>query len=321
LKNIGVLTSGGDSPGMNAAIRAVVRYGIYHGMNVFGIEEGYKGLMEGKVSKMEVSSVANIIHRGGTILRSARSDEFMTEGGQKKALNILKSSGIEGLIVIGGDGSFRGAKDLSDKGINVIGVPGTIDNDLGYTDYTIGFDTVVNTVVDAIGKIRDTTESHGRASIIEVMGRNCGDIALFAGIAGGADSIIVPEKGLEEKTICKKLVESRKRGKRHSIIIFSEGVGDMTPYELGDMIKRNTDIDTRVTILGHLQRGGSPTAFDRLLASKFGAEAVKLLMEGKDNRIVGRRNGKIINEDIIEGLAIEKEFDEETYKLTEILSI
>lgn len=321
MKNIGVLTSGGDSPGMNAAIRAVVRYGIYHGLNVFGIQEGFKGLMEGAVDKMEISSVANIIHRGGTILRSARSAEFMTESGQQKAMDILKSSGIEGLIVIGGDGTFRGAKDLSDKGINVIGVPGTIDNDLGYTDYTIGFDTVVNTVVEAIGKIRDTTESHGRASIIEVMGRHCGDIALFAGIAGGADSIIVPEKGLEEKHICRKLLESRKRGKRHSIIIFSEGVGDMTPYELGDMIKRNTGIDTRVTILGHLQRGGSPTAFDRLLASQFGAEAVKLLLDGEDNRIIGRRNGKIINEDIIEGLAIQKVFDEKLYKLTEILSI
>lgn len=320
MKTIAVLTSGGDSPGMNAAIRAVVRYGIYNDLKVLGIKEGYKGLMEGNVEEMELSSVANIIQRGGTILRSARSQEFMTERGREKALNILKVFKIDGLVVIGGDGTFKGARDLSLLGVPVIGVPGTIDNDLGYTDYTIGFDTVVNTVVDAIGKIRDTTESHGRASIIEVMGRHCGDIALQAGLAGGADSVIVPEVGLEETNICKKLIDSRNRGKRHSIIIFAEGVGDVTPYELGDLIKKNTDIDTRVTILGHLQRGGSPSAFDRMLASKLGAKAVQLLLDGKSSRLVGRRDGKIIDEDIEEALSIEKVFDEETYKLTDILS-
>lgn len=320
MKTIAVLTSGGDSPGMNAAIRAVVRYGIYNDLKVLGIKEGYKGLMEGNVEEMELSSVANIIQRGGTILRSARSQEFMTERGREKALNILKVFKIDGLVVIGGDGTFKGARDLSLLGVPVIGVPGTIDNDLGYTDYTIGFDTVVNTVVDAIGKIRDTTESHGRASIIEVMGRHCGDIALQAGLAGGADSVIVPEVGLEETNICKKLIDSRNRGKRHSIIIFAEGVGDVTPYELGDLIKKNTDIDTRVTILGHLQRGGSPSAFDRMLASKLGAKAVQLLLDGKSSRLVGRRDGKIIDEDIEVALSIEKVFDEETYKLTDILS-
>lgn len=321
MKTIGVLTSGGDSPGMNAAIRAVVRYGIYSGVKVLGIKEGFKGLMEGKIEEMELSSVANIIQRGGTILRSARSDEFMTDRGKEKALNILKVFNIDGLVVIGGDGTFRGALDLSKLGVPVIGVPGTIDNDLGYTDYTIGFDTVVNTVVDAIGKIRDTTESHGRASIIEVMGRRCGDIALQSGLAGGADSVIVPEVGLDEVNICKKLIDSRNRGKRHSIIIFAEGVGDVTPYELGDIIKKNTDIDTRVTILGHLQRGGSPSAFDRTLASRLGAKAVQLLLEGDAGKLVGRRNGVLVAEEIEIGLSMEKVFDEETYKLTDILSI
>lgn len=321
MKTIGVLTSGGDSPGMNAAIRAVVRYGIYSGLRVLGIKEGYKGLMEGKIEEMGLSSVANIIQRGGTILRSARSDEFMTDRGKEKALNILKVFNIDGLVVIGGDGTFRGALDLNNLGVPIIGVPGTIDNDLGYTDYTIGFDTVVNTVVDAIGKIRDTTESHGRASIIEVMGRRCGDIALQAGLAGGADSVIVPEVGLDEASICKKLIDSRNRGKRHSIIIFAEGVGDITPYELGDLIKKNTDIDTRVTILGHLQRGGSPSAFDRTLASRLGAKAVQLLLDGNAGKLVGRRNGVLVAEEIETGLSMEKVFDEETYKLTDILSI
>lgn len=321
MKTIAVLTSGGDSPGMNAAIRAVVRYGIYNELKVLGIKEGYKGLMEGNIEEMELSSVANIIQRGGTVLRSARSDEFMTERGKEKALNIIKVFNIDGLIVIGGDGTFKGARDLSEMGVPVIGVPGTIDNDLGYTDYTIGFDTVVNTVVDAIGKIRDTTESHGRASIIEVMGRRCGDIALQAGLAGGADSVIVPEVGLDEAAICKKLIESRNRGKRHSIIIFAEGVGHVTPYELGDIIKKNTDIDTRVTILGHLQRGGSPSAFDRTLASRLGANAVQLLLDGKFGKLVGRRDGKLVAEDIEVGLSMEKVFDEETYRLTDILSI
>lgn len=321
MKRIAVLTSGGDSPGMNAAIRAVLRAGIYNDLEVYGIKDGYTGLIEGNLFKMDLSSVADIIHRGGTILKSSRSEEFRTEEGQKKAVSVLRVFGIEGLVVIGGDGSFRGANDLAKKGISVIGVPGTIDNDLGYTDYTIGFDTVINTVVEAISRIRDTTESHGRASIIEVMGRKCGDIALYAGLAGGADSIIVPEKDIDIDCICRKLLQSKNRGKKHSIIVFAEGKGDITPYELGARITENTGIETRVTILGHLQRGGIPTAADRILASKLGAEAVHLLVKGESSRMLGVKGKEIIDMDIDEGLSIKKELDEDILDLANELSI
>ncbi len=319
MKKIAVLTSGGDAPGMNAAVRAVVRSGIYNEMKVMGVKQGYNGLINAQIEEMNLSSVADIIHRGGTILRTARSEEFMTEEGQRKALNVIKVLGIEGIVAIGGDGSIRGAKTLNELGIPTIGVPGTIDNDLAYTDYTIGFDTSVNTVVDAISKIRDTSTSHGRANIIEVMGRHCGDIALMAGLAGGAESIIVPEVGVDVDEVCNKLLKGRYRGKLHSIIILAEGAG--SAIEMSKEIEEKTGIETRATILGHLQRGGSPTASDRILASKLGARAVELLLQDIGNRVVGVHGKNVIDMDIDEALSMKSNFDIETYELTKILSI
>ncbi len=319
VKTIGVLTSGGDAPGMNAAIRAVVRSGIYNKLKIMGIKQGYKGLIEGNIEEMNLSSVADIIHRGGTILRTARSEEFMTEAGRKKALNVLKIFGIDGVIVIGGDGSFRGAEKLSEDGIMTIGIPGTIDNDLGYTDYSIGFDTTVNTVLDAISKIRDTTTSHGRANIIEVMGRHCGDIALYAGLGGGAESIIVPEEEFNVDDVCRKLIQGRNRGKLHSIILLAENI--INAYNLSEEIEEKTDIATRVTILGHIQRGGSPSAFDRILASRMGARAVELLLQGKSSRVVGVKGNEINDMPISQALSETKDFNKNMYELTKILSI
>ncbi|RKD21517.1 6-phosphofructokinase [Caminicella sporogenes] len=319
MKTIGVLTSGGDAPGMNAAIRAVVRTAIYNGIKVMGIDRGYNGLINGNIKEMDLSSVGDIIHRGGTVLRTARCEEFKTEEGRQKALTVLKVFGIEGLVVIGGDGSFQGAQKLSHAGIKTIGIPGTIDNDLAYTDYTIGFDTALNTVLDSVSKIRDTSASHGRANIIEVMGRHCGDIALYSGLAGGAESIIVPEEDFDIDSICKKLIQGKNRGKLHSIIMLAEGIGNA--FELGKEIEEKTGIETRVTILGHVQRGGSPTAFDRILASRMGARAVELLMEGKSGRAIGIRNNELIDMDIDEALEMEKKFDKDIYELTKILSI
>lgn len=319
MKTIGVLTSGGDAPGMNAAIRAVVRTCIYNNVRVMGIKQGYNGLIEGNIEEMGLSSVADIVHRGGTILRSARCEEMKTDEGFKKALTVLKVFSIDGLVVIGGDGSFMGAKKLSEAGIPTIGIPGTIDNDLGYTDYTIGFDTAVNTVLDAISKIRDTSTSHGRANIIEVMGRHCGDIALYAGLAGGAESVIVPEEDFDIDDVCRRLIHGKNRGKLHSIIVLAEGVGNA--YELGKVIQEKTGIETRCTVLGHIQRGGSPSAFDRILASKMGSMAVELLLQGKSNRVIGTRAGELFDMDIHEALKVEKKFDSKTYELTKILSI
>ncbi|MDD4504311.1 MAG: 6-phosphofructokinase [Clostridiaceae bacterium] len=313
MKNIAVLTSGGDAPGMNAAIRAVVRMGIYKGMNVFGVRKGYSGLINGDFEKMNESSVSDILQRGGTILQTARSEEFKTEEGQCKAANMAKIFDIEGLVVIGGDGSFAGARGLSEKGIACIGVPGTIDNDLAYTDYSIGFDTAVNNVLDAINKIRDTSTSHERVSLIEVMGRNSGDIALYAGLAGGAEGIIVPEKEFKLENICKLLIERKNRGKLHSIIILAEGAGDSKQLE--KKIMENIDIEVRATILGYTQRGGNPTAFDRILASRLGARAVELLIEGKSGRVVGIKDNKIIDFKIEEALNMKKEFQRELYEL------
>ncbi len=318
MRNIAVLTSGGDAPGMNAAIRAVVRLGIQKGLNVFGVRKGYRGLINGDFVKMDESSVSDIIHRGGTILQTARSDEFKTEEGQCKAANMAKIFNIEGLVVIGGDGSFAGAKRLSEKGIACIGVPGTIDNDLAYTDYTIGFDTAVNNVLDAINKIRDTSTSHERVSIIEVMGRNSGDIALYAGLAGGAEGIIVPEVEFKLENICKLLVERKNRGKLHSIIILAEGVGDAKQLE--QQIMENIEIEVRATILGYTQRGGNTTAFDRVLASRLGARAVELLAEEKSSRVVGIKDNKIIDMEIGEALDMKKEFKRELYELAASLS-
>ncbi|MBF1051093.1 MAG: 6-phosphofructokinase [Peptostreptococcaceae bacterium] len=319
MKRIAVLTSGGDAPGMNAAIRAIVRYSIYKGIQVFGIERGYKGLMEGDIKEMLVPSVGDIIHRGGTILRSARCLEFLEEEGRARAINILNVFKIDGLVAIGGDGTFRGAQKLSDAGFPVIGVPGTIDNDLAYTDYTIGFDTALNTVLDAVSKLRDTTSSHERVSVIEVMGRGCGDIALYAGLGGGAEEIIVPETDYDIDNICRKIIASTNRGKTQSIILVAEGVGSAD--DICKQIQEKTGLESRTTVLGHIQRGGSPTAKDRILASEFGAHAVQCLIDGKSSRVVGIRDNKIIDLDIDEALSMKNKFNEQMYELTKILSI
>ncbi|MGI6585049.1 MAG: 6-phosphofructokinase [Lutisporaceae bacterium] len=313
MKNIAVLTSGGDAPGMNAAIRAVVRMGINKGFDVFGVRKGFLGLINGDFKKMDEASVSDIMQRGGTILQTARSEEFKTEEGQNKAVKMAKIFDIDGLVVIGGDGSFTGAKKLSEKGIACIGIPGTIDNDLAYTDYSIGFDTAVNNVLDAINKIRDTSSSHERVSIIEVMGRNSGDIALYAGLAGGAESIIVPEMKFELDDICKVLIERRNKGKLHSIIILAEGVGDAKQLE--QQIMEKVDIEVRSTILGYIQRGGNTTAFDRILAGRLGARAVELLAGGKSARAVGIRDNKLIDMEIGEALSMKKKFPTELYEL------
>ncbi len=318
MRNIALLTSGGDSPGMNAAIRAVVRTSINRGLNVLGINRGFSGLINGDIIEMNMSSVADIIHRGGTILKTARSEEFKTDEGLRKALNIAGVFKIDGLIVIGGDGSFRGAEKLCENGIPCIGIPGTIDNDLAYTDYTIGFDTAVNNVLDSINKIRDTSNSHERVTIIEVMGRNSGDIALYAGLAGGAETIIIPEVSYSIDDICKRLIEGKNRNKLYSIIVLAEGVGKAT--DIAEEIHEKINIEVRATILGYIQRGGNPTAFDRILASRLGSRAVELLMENKSNRVVGIKDNHIIDLQIEEALSIEKKFQTELYDLANVLS-
>lgn len=322
MKTIGILTSGGDAPGMNAAIRAVVRSAIYYGCKVYGINRGYKGLLEEDLTEMNLSSVGDIVHRGGTMLKSSRCEEFKTEEGRKLGVKVLKKYGIDCLVVIGGDGSFNGAKKLSEMGFPAIGIPGTIDNDLEYTDYTIGFDTAMNTVIDAIGKIRDTSSSHERVNIVEVMGRNCGDLALYAGIAGGAETIIVPEVEIKLEDIALRLKTTQKRGKRHSIIVMAEGVEKVgSASDLKKVLTEEAGADVRVTVLGHVQRGGSPTAFDRILASRFGYRAVELLLEGKSSRVVGIKDNKIIDLDIQEALAMPKTFNRELYEMAKVLSI
>ncbi|WP_443662028.1 6-phosphofructokinase [Clostridium sp.] len=318
MKTIAVLTSGGDAPGMNAAIRAVVRMAIFKGIRVMGVQRGYSGLINGEIFDMDRHSVSDIIHRGGTILRTARCEEFKTEAGRKKAVNVLRVFGIDGLVVIGGDGSFAGAQLLSELGIATVGIPGTIDNDLPYSEYTIGFDTALNTVLDAINKIRDTSSSHERISVVEVMGRNCGDIALYAGIGGGAEEVIIPEKGYDIDSLCKTIFEGKLRGKMHNLIILAEGVGGAN--ELAIQVEEITGIESRATILGHIQRGGSPSAFDRMLASKMGVAAVQVLIEGRSGRVIGMKDGKIVDEDINEALAIPRKFNEELYEISKILS-
>ncbi|TCS83582.1 6-phosphofructokinase [Tepidibacillus fermentans] len=319
MKRIGVLTSGGDAPGMNAAIRAVVRKGYYHNLEVFGIYHGYSGLINGEIKQLDLGSVGDIIHRGGTMLYTARSEEFKTPEGQKKAIEQLNKYGIEGLVVIGGDGSFRGAQKLAQQGILTVGVPGTIDNDIPATDFTIGFDTAVNTVINAIDKIRDTATSHERTYIIEVMGRNAGDIALWSGLADGAESIIIPEAYYEMDEIIERLKHGHSRGKKHSIIIVAEGVG--SGIEFGNQIKQKTGFETRVTVLGHIQRGGSPTAFDRVLASRLGAEAVELLLKNQSGKMVGIKNNQIISLGIDEALMQKHTVDLSLYQLASILAI
>ncbi len=319
MKRIGVLTSGGDAPGMNAALRAAVRTGLSHDMEVYGIRHGYEGLLDGEIDRMNWSSVGEILHRGGTILRTARSKRFMEPEWQDKAVKILETFGIEGLVVIGGNGSFQGGLALAERGISVMGVPGTIDNDLGYTDYTIGFDTAVNTVLDIISKIRDTSTSHERATVIEVMGRHCGDIALHAGLGGGADGILIPEIELDVKQLCMDVLKGQNAGKGHSLIIKAEGV-DITTDELVKTLEDVTGRETRAVILGHIQRGGSPSQRDRMLASITAAKAVQLLYNDNSSKAVGVSGGELVAYDLKEALEMTRDFDRRLYDLAVTLS-
>jgi 6-phosphofructokinase 1 len=319
MKRIGVLTSGGDAPGMNAAVRAVVRKGIYHDIEVYGIYHGYQGLLNGSIEKMELGSVGDIIHRGGTKLFTSRCPEFKTDEGQKKGIEQLKKQGIDGLVVIGGDGSFRGAMKLTEKGFPCIGVPGTIDNDIPGTDFTIGFDTALNTVIDSVDKIRDTATSHERTYVIEVMGRDAGDLALWAGLSAGAESILIPEKEDDFEEIIDRIKRGNERGKRHSIILIAEGVG--SGVDFANKVQEKMGLETRVTVLGHTQRGGSPTAFDRVLASRLGAKAVDLLLEGKGGRMVGIQQNQIVDHDILDILNMKRQPELSMYDLSKELSI
>ena len=320
MKRIGILTSGGDAPGMNAAIRAVVRSGIYFGMEVYGIERGYAGLIEDKVFPMEMRSVSNIIQTGGTKLRTARCLEMMTKEGKDKAVATLKKHGIEGLVVIGGDGSFRGARALTEEyGVPTIGIPATIDNDLEYTDYTLGFDTAVNTCLDIINKLRDTMTSHERVCVVEVMGRHCGDIALYSGIAAGAEIIVVPEIQFDMQAIVDRIDRSRANGKHSNIIVLAEGV--MSAEQFAKQLQDMTSYSIRPTCIGHVQRGGSPTMADRMLAAQFGNKAVRLLSQDIGNRVVGIRDNKIIDMDIIEAVSMKKTFNYELYETLQMISM
>ncbi len=319
-KSIAVLTSGGDAPGMNAAVRAVVRAGIYKGFKVVGVHRGYNGLLNNDVVEMNLRSVSDIINRGGTLLYTARSEEYNTPAGVKKAADFCRSLGVEGLVVIGGDGSFRGARDLSNAGIPCVGIPGTIDNDIACSEYTIGFDTAMNTAMEMVDKIRDTAQSHDRCSVVEVMGRRCGDIALETGIACGATSILVPEVPYEiEKDVISRIYEQKSTGKKHFIIVVAEGVGGVD--DLAKYIEKRTGIETRATILGHVQRGGSPTLRDRLIATAMGVEAVELLEKGIGNRVIALKGNKVINYDITEALNMERKFDKHLYEVAMEVSI
>ncbi len=318
MTTIGILTSGGDAPGMNATIRAIARTAFDKGMRVKGIRFGYDGLMAGDIYEMNVSSVADIIQKGGTMLGSARSEEFRTAEGQEKAVRILRQFGINSLVVMGGDGSMMGAAALAKLGINTVCIPCTIDNDMGYTDYTIGFHTAVETVIESIGKLRDTSSSHGRANLIEVMGRSCGDIALYAGIAGGAESIIIPEHEYSIDEVVERIERGRKRGKRHHIIVIAEGVGE--PYQMKEDIQRLTGVDTRITILGHVQRGGSPSMTDARLGCEMGYKAVELLDKGTSSVAIGVKGSQLFTMPIAEAVNVKHVLDEELYEMAKVLS-
>lgn len=314
INTIGVLTSGGDAPGMNAAIRAVVRRGIAQGRNIVGIKRGYMGLLAGEITQMRSHDVSEIIERGGTILQTARCAEFETPEGQEAGAKMCRELGIDGIIVIGGDGSFRGAQKLAALGINTIGVPGTIDLDIACTDYTIGFDTAVNTAMEAIDKVRDTSTSHERCSIIEVMGRDAGYIAMWCGIANGAEDILLPEKyDYDEQKLVNHITENRKKGKKHHIIINAEGIGHSV--SMAKRIEAATGMETRATILGHMQRGGSPSCKDRVYASIMGAYAVDLLCQGKSNRVVVHKKGDFTDFDIDDALLMKKEISEYQFEI------
>lgn len=319
-KSLAVLTSGGDAPGMNAAIRAVVRAGIYYGFKMMGVYKGYSGLLNGDVAELNLRSVSDILSRGGTILYTARSKRFMQLEYQKQAADYCRSLDIEGLVVIGGDGSFKGARALSNLGIPCVGIPGTIDNDIACSDYTIGFDTAMNTAVEMVDKIRDTAASHDRCSVVEVMGRHCGDIALQTGIAVGATAILVPEIEHDlERDVISRIYEQKDTGKKHFIVIVAEGVGGV--QEISHYIQHRTGIETRATILGHVQRGGSPTLMDRLMATSMGVSAVHLLANGVGNRVVAYKNGDIVDYDITEALDMPRVFDKELYDIALEVSI
>ena len=318
VKTIGVLTSGGDAPGMNAAVRAVVRTAIFNGIKVIGIRRGYNGLLNGDMFEMNLRSVSDIIQRGGTILYTARCLEFKEPAGVEKAKNICIESGIDGLVVIGGDGSFRGARDLSNLGIPCVGIPGTIDNDISSTDYTIGYDTAMNTAVEMVDKIRDTAQSHDRCSVVEVMGRHAGHIALNCGIACGATFIIVPEMPYSIEAIAEKMKVTQKIGKHHFIILVAEGIGNVN--ELAKELERLTGIESRATVLGHVQRGGNPTVRDRVLASEMGYYAVELIEKGIGNRVVGMQKSQVVDFDIQEALRMKKPFDKHLYQIAHDIS-
>ena len=320
MKSIAVLTSGGDAPGMNPAVRAVVRTACQRGIKVYGVDRGYTGLINGDIHEMNLRSVSDIITRGGTILYSARCPEFKTEEGLQKAVATCKKFGIDGMVIIGGDGSFRGARDLSLRGMPCIGLPGTIDNDISCTDYTIGYDTCLNTIVQMVDRIRDTSESHDRCTVVEVMGRGAGYLALEAGIAVGATSIIVPEVEYDiERDVIARIREFQKTGKKHFIVIVAEGVGGTA--EIAKKIEAETGVESRATILGHVQRGGSPTARDRIMASQMGSRAVDLLTQGIGNRVVGIKDNKIVDFDIFEALKMTKTIDMKDYELAHEISI
>ena len=319
MKTIGVLTSGGDAPGMNAAVRSVVRSAISMGMSVMGIHHGYNGLIKGDIEPMELRDVSEIIHRGGTVLYTARCKEFKTEEGIQIAVDNCKKFGIEGIVVIGGDGSFRGARDLSLKGIPCVGVPGTIDNDIASTDYTIGFDTAMNTAMEMVDRLRDTTQSHERCSVVEVMGRHAGHLALQTGIAVGAVAIMVPEIPYSVDDVCKKIEITRQKGKEHFIVVVAEGV-EKTVSEIAKEIEEKTGVESRATDLGHVQRGGRPTVRDRVMASYMGNAAVELLYQGIGNRVVCYDKGMIINRDIYEALQMKKPFDVDGYRIADTIS-
>ncbi len=320
VKTIGILSSGGDAPGMNAAIRAVVRTAINRGLHVMGIRRGYNGLLSGDMFEMNLRSVSDILHRGGTVLYTARCPEFMKEEGVNKGRDMCLEMGIDGLVVIGGDGSFRGARDLSLKGIPCIGVTGTIDNDISSSQYTVGFDTALNTVVDMGDRLRDTSQSHDRCTVVEVMGRRCGDIALHAGIACGATCILVPEIPYDlDRDVVSRISRSTRTGKQHFIIMVAEGIGGVE--EMAKYIQSKTGVETRATILGHVQRGGSPSARDRVVASEMGHHAVELLQQGIGNRVVVYRDNKIVDLDILEALNMKRVFDEKLYSIANEISI
>ncbi|MDL4840595.1 6-phosphofructokinase [Aquibacillus rhizosphaerae] len=313
MKKIAVLTSGGDSQGMNSAIRAVVRTGIASGFEMVGIKRGYKGLMENDFITLDSRAVGDILYRGGTFLQSARSEEFKTEAGQSKAINNLKEAGIDYLVVIGGDGSYRGAAALQQQGIKTYGLPGTIDNDIPLTDYTIGFDTTLNVVTDAIGNLRDTMSSHERVSVIEVMGRSCGDIALHAGISSGVDAVIIPEMKWDIEEISKKLVQGFENGKTHSIVMVAEGAGKAE--DIATIIKENTDLDTRATVLGHIQRGGTPSAFDRVFTSRMGYNVIELIEKDISGVALGMETNEITYHTFEEIFNHEDKVDKTLYKI------